>query len=276
MLLRNIIKSPWAFALILPISVALLSNSNGRATQANEGNTGAPGDNAPNNRTCQTCHGSNIQLTNQISVKNANGEDVNEFTPGETYTVTVSLSSTGNPSTYGFQLVSEYDNGDAVNSFASPSANAKIVALANGRQYVEQNGASTSNEFTVEWTAPANPEGKVTFYSGAVATNGNSMSSGDGAALSSLSVDAPSVSNKDVNLLEGIRLYPNPSTDFIILDGMTEATNYSIFDMNGKVLQAGLLSTGSVEVNIQKLSAGNYFLHMNTENKSFSTKFTKN
>ena len=231
---------------------------------------------APNNRTCQTCHGSSIQLSNQISVKNANGEDINEFTPGETYTVTVSLSSTGNPSSYGFQLVSEYDNGDAVNTFASPSANAKIVALGNGRQYVEQNGSSSSNEFTVSWTAPANPTGKVTFYSAGVATNGNSMSSGDGAALTSLALDVPTVANKNVNLLEGISLYPNPSTDFIILKGMTGSSNYSIFDMNGKVLQAGLLQSGTEQLNIQELRSGNYFLHLNSEKKSFSTKFTKN
>lgn len=257
--------------LALPLCMFLLSNSNGRASVTSEGNTGSPGDNDNFNKTCLTCHGTGIQLTNTISVVDADGMEVNSYNPGETYTVTVSLSSTGNPSTYGFQLVGELDNTEAVNGFANPSSNAKLVNLGN-RQYAEQNGPSDTNEFTVEWTAPANDAGTVTFYSAGIGTNGNSMSSGDGGALGSLSLSV-TTSNKEINN-EVVKVYPNPSANFIRIES-SDIKNLNIFSANGQQV-LNLKEVAGNEINVSDFQAGLYYIQFESENKFFTSKFVKN
>ncbi|MFN4886201.1 MAG: hypothetical protein ACK5HD_08300, partial [Bacteroidota bacterium] len=78
------------------------SNSNGRATAANSGNTGAPGEN-----TCGQCHnGGNFGASVSIQMF-AEGATVptTQYAAGNTYTVRVTVNnSMGSPGGYGFQL----------------------------------------------------------------------------------------------------------------------------------------------------------------------------
>ena len=62
----------YTFSFLFFISIVFLSNSTGRAVTANEGNTGAPNDNANMNRTCQTCHNNgSFTVTPEIEIKDA-------------------------------------------------------------------------------------------------------------------------------------------------------------------------------------------------------------
>ena len=266
------ISKTYAVLLALPLCMFLLSNSSGRATQASEGVTGSPGDNNSSNKTCITCHGTGIQLTNTISVVDAEGSEVTSYTPGETYTVTVNLSSTANPSSYGFQLVGELDDQNTVNGFANPSSNAKLVNLGN-RQYAEQNGPSATNEFTVEWTAPANDVGTVTFYSSGVGANGNNTSSGDGAANGSISLSPETTSSNEINS-ELVKVYPNPSSDFIRIES-SNIKNLNIIASNGQQVMTMKEVAGN-EIRVADLKPGLYFMKFESENKFFTSKFVKN
>ena len=266
------IAKQYLILLALPLCMFLLSNSSGRATQASEGNTGSPGDQSQFNKTCMTCHGTGLQLTNSISVIDANGDEVTAYTPGETYTVSVSLSSTGNPSSYGFQLVGELDNTETVNGFSNPSSNAKLVNLGN-RQYAEQNGPSSTSQFSVEWTAPATDAGTVTFYSAGIGANGNGMSSGDGGALGSFELASGATSNKELSRT-AINVYPNPSTEYIRLEA-TEINNLNIYASNGQlILQVEEVSNN--EIRVADFQQGLYFIQFESENKLFTSKFVKN
>jgi hypothetical protein len=267
------ISKSYMILLSLPLCMFLLSNSGGRASQASEGNTGSPGDTDTFNKTCLSCHGSNIQLTNTIMVTDANGSAVTSYSPGETYSVTVTLSSTGNPSSYGFQLVSELGNMETINGFANPSSNAKLVTVGGSRQYVEQNGPSASNEFTVEWTAPADDQGTITFYSAGIGANGNSMSSGDGGATANFALTPSTTSNNEVSTT-AVNVYPNPSSDFIQIDS-EEIKNLQIFASNGQLMQSNKELSGN-EINISNLDNGLYFIQFEADNKFFTSKFVKN
>ena len=264
---------PIHLGLIMILSIALLSNSNGRATQANEGNTGAPGDNAPGGRTCINCHGTGLDLQNTIQVKDLNGDIVNTYTPGETYTVSVTLVSNSNPVEYGFQLVGELDDESAVNGFSNPSSNTKLVTLGNGRQYAEHDGPSSTSAFEVEWTAPIDEVGNINFYSGGIGTNDNGMSSGDGAALAQLTISGV-VSTQKKDWQNQINIYPNPTTDVIFMDGLPEHTSYQLIDSNGSTLVQGT-ATGS-GLDLSNFSSGIYFLQLQNESKISFKKIFKN
>ena len=264
---------PIHLGLIMMLSIALLSNSNGRATQASEGNTGAPGDNAPGGRTCINCHGTGIDLQNTIQVKDLNGDVVNAYTPGETYTVSVTLSSNSNPAEYGFQLVGELDDESAVNGFSNPSSNAKLVTLGNGRQYAEQDGPSSTGTFEVEWTAPMDDVGNINFYSAGIGTNDNGMSSGDGAALAQLTISGV-VSTQNKDWQDQVNIYPNPTADIIYMDGLPERTNYQLIDSNGSTIIQGKVNGSSID--LSNLSSGIYFLQLINESKISAKKIVKN
>ncbi|REE24861.1 putative secreted protein (Por secretion system target) [Winogradskyella pacifica] len=69
-----------------------------------------------------------------------------------------------------------------------------------------------------------------------------------------------------------IKVYPNPSTDFIQVNGMSEEFEYSIFDITGKEVMKGQ-SKNQNRVDISNLVKGTYFINI----ESYSTfKFLKN
>ncbi|MCB0642348.1 MAG: T9SS type A sorting domain-containing protein [Phaeodactylibacter sp.] len=266
-------------AFLLCMGFVLLTSSKfGRASADNpEGNTGAPGDVAMNGRTCLNCHNTgSIQVTLDIEVSDENGSLVSAYIPGETYSVKVRLNTfAGSPSAFGFQLVSEFDsNHTTTNSWSNPSSNAKIVGLG-GRDYAEHVSPSPTNEFTVDWTAPATGSGSITFYSGGNGVNGNNMSSGDGAAIKSLTLTESTTSTFFApNPIEDIRIYPNPVADWLQLQlksGTSTELELRLFDVEGKQVLQQVVSTldGRLAqpVHLAHLPEGLYFLQLNEGSK---------
>ena len=64
-----------------------------------------------------------------------------------------------------------------------------------------------------------------------------------------------------------IKVYPNPSSEILNLklpEGLLES-GYRICSANGKILQSGVIQTGTNQINISKLSAGIYFFKLTAE-----------
>jgi len=168
------------------------SNSNGRATVANSGNTGAPGEN-----TCGQCHsGGNYNASVNIQMF-ANGATVptTQFVAGNTYTVKVTVSnSVGNPFGYGFQFTALTDGESApISGYSSLASNVKQKTITvqnafNGRTYLEHNGVTSNNVFQFNWTAPANLNEAVTFFASGNVVNGTGSTGGDATANTSLTI----------------------------------------------------------------------------------------
>ncbi len=110
------------------------------------------------------------------------------YTPGQTYTIRVSLSRAGN-SRFGFQLVALDQNGANVGTLATNDANTQLIAgdpgSWAGRNYIEHTRAGTATTatnqtiWTIKWTAPAVRGGKLTFYAAGNAANNDNGTSGD-------------------------------------------------------------------------------------------------
>ena len=78
---------------------------------------------------------------------------------------------------------------------------------------------------------------------------------------------------EEVKYFPELNLYPNPSHDFITVDGLEDSELGFIYNLNGAVLQTVKLSSGLNTIDIQTLPIGAYILHF--QSLGISMKFSK-
>lgn len=82
-------------------------------------------------------------------------------------------------------------------------------------------------------------------------------------------VDNTSVSDFEMSV---IQVYPNPTTDNVILDLSRYTCDVVLLDMLGKTISSFQNLTGSTEISLSQLSAGVYFLRCTSESGDIITK----
>ena len=280
---------------LLAVAYIFMGHSAGRADSQNWGNTGAPGDQTLSNgnpRTCVSCHGgANITVGLDISIQNMDGSALanNEYVPGESYNMSVTVNPTAGatPVEYGFQMVALTDsNEEEVNTWANPSANVSIATASNtGRTYVEQTGPSADKTFTMQWTAPAEGSGDITFYSCGNGVNGNNSTSGDGAACTTLSLGERIMNSTSASLLAtpfNVALEPNPASEVLnvnIDSPIQENFTLNVLNLNGQVLQSAEWSIATAQnrtvLNVQGYAPGMYILQITNDKYNSISKWVK-
>lgn len=199
-------------------TIISLNYSSGPASVNGQAYTGAPGESGT---LCSSCHSANSfgVASATLTVMDGMGTPVTTYTAGETYQISLTaVPGSGSPSGYGFQLtVLDGGNNDLAN-FSNPSANAKISTATNvagGRTYAEHNSTSATSTFTVDWVAPAEGTGDLTFYYNVNVVNGNGGTSGDsgGAGFSTAMSETPTPKVKVVGALEINNAFTFPTTD---------------------------------------------------------------
>lgn len=279
---------------ILFAAYIFMGHSAGRADSQNWGNTGAPGDQTLANgqpRTCISCHGGNsFDIDLDISLQDQAGNQLanNEYIPGETYNMSVSINSTGSntPARYGFQILALTDSDDQeVNTWANASGNAKIATAANtGRTYVEHNNPSTDNTFNMEWTAPEVGSGSITLYSCGNGVNGNGSTTGDASVCTTLTLQERILNSANSLAIApfAVDISPNPAIDYInvnIDSPIQEEFTMNILNVNGQLMQSQIWalnkSDNKAEIQINDLPAGMYFLQMVNEKYNRTVRWVK-
>lgn len=66
---------------------------------------------------------------------------------------------------------------------------------------------------------------------------------------------------------QSIKIYPNPSNEFVRVDGLSENSEFKLFDMQGNEISKGILNTIDPVIDLSKTSDGVYFLFV--QNKTF-------
>lgn len=69
----------------------------------------------------------------------------------------------------------------------------------------------------------------------------------------------------------GVKIYPNPTSDFIKVTNADKVNAIRIFDMNGRLVK----QTTSTEIDVRDLSAGQYMLNIHKGKEIVSRKFIK-
>ena len=178
------IKHTFLFTIILVLgwTICAFGNSMGPV----------PGENGLFGENCTSCHNS-FRVNSGTGVVRLDGLPT-AWTPGQTYSLTVTVPKPTGSRIYGFQLSAVADNNSLqAGSFAS-RANVQVIcgngaglppngmncSTAGAIQFAEQNFAGTSNTFMVNWTAPSSAAlGTVRFNVAGNAANGNANTDGD-------------------------------------------------------------------------------------------------
>ncbi len=166
--------------LILPLAMIILSFSTGSPG----GRTGSPGDSGQN---CTGCHSGSPQSASNWITTNIPPAG---YVPGQTYTITASGTHTGVVK-FGFELTAENSQGIKAGTF--------IITNLTQTKLINQNKAVThlaggttpsgnTKTWSMNWTAPAQGTGPITFYAALNAANGNGNNSGDVIYLTSATV----------------------------------------------------------------------------------------
>ncbi len=182
----------WLFAAVLLVQIITSINVvdvHSNNAGANAGYTGSP--NEFNSRTCASqnggCH-SGGGTTFQQGMITSNVPECG-YTPGETYTITLTVSSAGK-NEFGFSVSPQLDGGATAGSMISTTG----TQLNGSGRYLTHTAAGTAESspntrvWTFSWIAPPAGSGNVTFYAAFNASNNNNGSSGDLIFNSNLSI----------------------------------------------------------------------------------------
>jgi len=223
---------------------------------------------APDEKDCSTagCHASYPANSGPGSVTIQFDAGDENYVPGQTYTISVEVKQAG-ILRFGFQLLALNQNNENAGVLSPIDYSDNQVLSGYGpfaaRKYMTYTYKSTealvpgTGKWFFTWTAPAKPEGKITFYAAGIAANNNGNDAGDYTYTRSLSLDAP----PDLNY--SLDIFPNPS------NGNAQLT-YSIAQ-EGKVTLELINALGQTERQLQELTlpAGKYSLSLDA-NKTLS------
>ncbi|WP_276833346.1 DUF3472 domain-containing protein [Chryseobacterium cucumeris] len=151
-----------------------------------------------------------------------------------------------------------------------PISQAKFTvdATYTANQRVDASGGTVNNTFFLRNGGFTNEVTPLNFYFNvATPTQAPDINVNDLPICGTLSV-------KNSNIRNDIKLYPNPAHSFIKIKGLNANFWYKIFSSDGKIVKQGL-NTGN-EININDLLKGSYVIYLYTDKQQGSFKFIKN
>ena len=151
--------------------ITLASNSGGRANSGGADATIAG---------CSCHNGGNFSPVLASELLDG-GTVVTEYTPGSSYTFSVTVSGSGSQTGFGMQSKALAGAAQAGTFTAGISANSQVSNIG-GIEFPEQNGYSSTGVFQYTWVAPVASTGDVVFYLAGNAVNGLGTSGADGMA----------------------------------------------------------------------------------------------
>lgn len=260
-----------------------MGNSGGAAAVQNQDRTNGPA--AMGFCGNSFCHDDgSFSPTLEIQLLDA-GSPVTNYVPGQTYTLSVTITATsGTPAEYGFQAVALDASDLNTGTFGTPASGQQITSIGNGNQYWEHAGAQLENQFEIEWTAPMDATaGEITFYSAGIAANDGNGNGGDGAASSQLSVQPMASSIFQIATLPiEVQVYPNPVKDVanVAINSDKHSTvNLNIFDVHGRLVQQQntdlQVGDNQFSVEMNDLATGIYHLQVTDGERIKSLKILK-
>lgn len=219
--------------------------------------TGSPGDGGG---TCFTsgCHNGVPSEASNIITTNVPSEG---YTPNTVYTVTVTLSGTGNK---GFQVSPQSPTGALLGSIAAGTGNWVI-----GKFVTHSTPKNTATAiWTFQWTAPAKGTGDVNFY-GAFAITRNTTKT---QVLKVTEKLGTGIQESD---LFSINVFPNPVSNQLnlLFNNTTKNAEIAILNLNGKeILHQQIENTSENTIDVSTIKEGNYIVKIVADNEVYYKK----
>ena len=225
--------------------LVLQSASGGRAASGGQDRTGSP----VASGTCAACHsGGSFSAAASATITDAGGNTVTTYVPGQTYTVTFTVTGSG-ASGYAMQAAMlDANNANAGDFLSNSTSNTQLTTLvSSGIEYLEHQGLQAAGSFVATWEAPAAGTGTVTLYGVGLAANGNGGTSGD-QVTSTVQVALTEDNSTNVKNIEGeialFDVYPMPNQGNFTLKNNSQETDFQlqIVNMAGQVVAAQQLN----------------------------------
>ena len=248
-------------ALILPM--VLINNTiNSSPNGAPGARTGSPGDGGG---TCFTsgCHTGAPSEASNIITTNVPTEG---YTPNNAYTVTVTLTGTGNK---GFQISPQNITGTELGTLAAGTGSWVI-----GKYITHSTPKNTATAvWTFQWTAPAKGTGDVNFY-GAFAITRNTTKT---QVLKVTEKLGTGIQESD---LFSINVFPNPVSNQLnlLFNNNTKNAVIDLLDLNGKEILHKELNNNTAEnaIDVSNVEEGNYIVKILADNNIYYKKISIN
>lgn len=259
-------------------------NSIQKSTGAHPGSSGAPGE-----PTCAKsgCHAdakvSSGESVNTLTLKDAHGNEVQRYTPGESYNMTVRIVDNNTLSLhpkFGFQIVALDEDENSTGEFILTDAQRTQIqrATVNKRQrtYVShridgiQPVAPYTGEWSFTWTAPSNYSGPITFYYCTNSANNDNTNKNDAIFTSSVTIQSSTtdVSAGKVSSLNAV-IYPNPVSDVLHItytSFVLRPVTVGLYTMQGRQVQQWLSQQVYGQQHLvlptQAIPAGHYYVEI--------------
>lgn len=249
---------------LIALSIVLISGIN-RSNGSPGKYTGSPLD----GNNCTACHTGTASSVNWIQT------DIPEsgWFPGQTYNLTLTAQNAA-ALKMGFELTVE-NASEKVGTFVVSDNSSKLLAQNTSVTHTSAgttptNGAKTWN---MQWTAPEEDKGNITFYAAFNAANGNGNTSGDEIFLSTLSFAQDQSTNAENTQAYDLKIFPNPAKEMVFLQTTLEISELAIYTMNGKnVFRNNTINNTFQKIDIGDLSPGNYLVKVHSKKKSFEQK----
>jgi hypothetical protein len=190
---------------------------------------------------CTKCHAGTVNSgTGTVSLTSNAPFDI--YTPGDTYTITATVTQTG-LSRFGFQTLSAYNpvllktSGTQV---LISTTETQVKSLGTKRYVTHKLASSTgtgTRTWTYKWVAPNPTEGTVVFYGDFNAANNNNATSGDKIYTTSLTLDAAPVHMDDLKEADfEASVYPTLAEDVVNVEwnrGSLALMRLEVFSISG-------------------------------------------
>lgn len=250
----------YAFLIAIPfVALLFLSNSNGAPFA---GVTGSPGDSG---NSCVICHDNLGNFNAAVNI--TTNIPVGGYALSTKYQITVTQTSTG-AADRGFEITAENTVASKVGVFSITDAvNTQSDFLGHfvTHTFLGHEG-SGSSIWNFDWTAPTSDVGAITFYVASVAGNGGTATNTQ-VVFNTKTIGGVLAVN-DARMLQ-FSMYPNPSDNYVNLQlpSGTNKANVKIFDYLGKTLIQKNLNNANNNLDVSNLSAGIYFVRIQSDNK---------
>lgn len=226
--------------------VILLMASSG----APVGSTGAHGELTCGKAGCHSGNNGANNINTGIGILSiTSGQNLADYTPGETYNITVALEESG-VERFGFSLTAlDENNNKAGTLIVTDQQRTQIFQGAQqfiGREYMTYRMVGTNpyepgkGLWTFQWKAPDQPVGKITFYAAGVSANNDATDKGDLVYTQSLTSDGQSLSTNVLHQNDfDFTVFPNPVKDDMqvrLSHPVDEPLSFLLYDMEGKII----------------------------------------
>lgn len=241
--------------------------------------TGAPGEN-----NCTFCHSGQTQdgSTENTFIVLDGATPVSNYTPGQSYSVSVQLAS--DPDKKGFSATVLDGSDNAAGTFVGSGMGGTQNFTDGGREYATHTSSSNmiaNSIFSWTWNAPATDVGAVTFYVASNVTNNDGSTLGDVIYLSQhIMGSTASISEEaavEANFTAGYA--SNGNKLIIVFNSLTVGNMYlNLVDMNGSSVFTSDFGDSQIGENAESvvlpsgLESGVYLVHFFVGNKAMSSK----